>query len=173
MSLPNSYLHTISFLFCVCMPVCLPIFLSPTPSWLSCIALDSRVSGKKKHFSLFPLLENYDDFLIQLNTFILPRKCELCSEKKIGEFAAFLSFSNISHILSIMLSISYSAQSPKRLWFTYTVQRLKLEQKLKRGKGNDNLRGNYLQSFFSNTFKPSWQVHQLCASSRFHFLCCL
>lgn len=158
--------------------VCLSAYLSFSPQ----LPLGFHVQPwipeyqvKKKQKTLFPLLENYDDFLIQLNTFILLRKCELCLEKKnkLGELAAFRSFSNISHNLSIMLSVSYSAQSPKRLWFTCTVETLKLEQKLKRGKGNNNLRGNYLQSLFSKHLNQVGRYISFMPAALSTFLCCL
>jgi len=49
-SLPTSYLYSFSFPFHVCLPVSISIQL---PLWLTCTALDSRVSGKKKKKKLF------------------------------------------------------------------------------------------------------------------------
>lgn len=66
--LPNFFLYPFSPLFYVCMPVC----FFTTSSWLTRVALDSRVSGKKTFFTLH---ENYTPWKFLLfNTFI----CFIC-----------------------------------------------------------------------------------------------
>lgn len=122
-SLPNPLLF-------LCLYSCLPpICLSPTPSWLTCIALDSRVSGKKRkkkkrdksthaHTSQFALYDLYSTCracslcffssrspsFFTLKMWTVWQKDNKKSKTSVG-FPTSLSLSEISDVPSLMLTV--------------------------------------------------------------------
>lgn len=95
---------------CACLSVSLQLRLG-----LHVLALDSRVSGNKTKKNKNTLHLKIIHFTLDIFFWAswTPLFClKMWTVLAMGELTASLSFSNINNILSFMLNISYSAQSP-------------------------------------------------------------